>query len=129
MALQENEVKAFVSAPDEKTNLVTISVILGEKRYTTSIANIENQTIMKRAIKSMISSLVRYQFGLKRRDACVVVEENKAIKRKKTNYPKEPKEGVTWGRPRTKPITPATEAKKEYDHRRHLALKELKANA
>lgn len=117
MAYSPREVKVFVSAPDEKTQMITVSIIHDEKTYTTTIAKLNKPSLMKQAIRSMVTSLIRYNLGLKKKDARVVLEENELIG----------KEIGIVGRPITKPRTPETEAKREYDHRRYLALKALKA--
>jgi hypothetical protein len=122
--MAETEVKVFVSKPDIN-QMVTISVVHSGKTFTTTIEKIEDERMMKKGIKAMITQLIRYNLGMKRKNACVVVEENQAIEKKQQ------------GRPRTKPITPETESKKEYDRRRYSilksqkvgGLKELKATA
>ena len=111
--MSEQEVKVFVSKPDIN-NIVTIAVVHSGKTYTTTIAKIEDERMMKKGIKSMIASLIRYNLGLKRKDAGIIIEENQVFEKREQ------------GRPRTKPITPETEAKKEYDSRRYSILKAQK---
>ena len=122
--MSESEVKVFVSKPDIN-NFVTITVVFSGKTYTTNLAKIDDEGMFKKAIKAMITQLIKYNLGLKRGKCCVVVEENQAIEKKQP------------GKIRTKPITPESEAKKEYDRKRHAilkaqkvkGLKELKATA
>lgn len=119
MAISEKEVKVLVSAPDEKTQMITISVMYDEKVYTTTIAKLDKPDLMKQAIKSMVTSLIRYNLGLKRKDARVILEENELIG----------KETGIIGRPTKN--NPETEAKREYDRRRYLErkAKAIKASA
>jgi len=112
--MSESEVKVFVSKPDIN-NFVTITVVFSGKTYTTNLAKIDDEGMFKKAIKAMITQLIKYNLGLKRGKCCVVVEENQAIDKKEQGRPKK--------------NNPETEAKKEYDHRRYLMKKAIKASA
>jgi hypothetical protein len=115
--MAEEEVKVFVSAPD-LNNIITISVVFNGKTYTTTIAKLENDNMMKRAIKAMVTSLIRYNLGLKRKNSCVVVEENKAVPKRKPGSGRQPLPNPVKG-----------EAKQQYDHERYLRLKAIKTSA
>jgi hypothetical protein len=120
-----DHVKVTVSEPDEK-QMITISIFHNEKTYTTTIDKRETPRLTECAIKQIVTSLIRYNIGLKRKDASVILERTD-LKQEKVR-----KEGS--GRHRSEPSNiPAVERKRQYDREysraKYQKLKALKATA